>query len=219
MTVEHLPTMISGLGFDDSVDENGMWDSDDWIQVALDLEMTAEPGTCRNYHQPTAFLRSAIIPQATGMNLFAFAREHLFGPLRYIHFYWWANPKGHNTGRNELYITPHDFANPGQLFLQRGMWNGERILSQSWIDDATRVHVGTSYGSMWTIYRDIPNAYRGGRALGQRLVVSPDHDLVVALMGDGHAHEDIEAIYLEALYWMIMPAVHSEGPLRATRAG
>jgi hypothetical protein len=219
MTVRHLLTMTSGLGFDDATDENGMWDSDDWIQFALDLEMSHEPGTWWNYHQPTAFLLSAIISQTTGGNLLAFAREHLFGPLGVVESYWTASPNGHNSGHNELYLTPHDFAKLGQLFLRGGLWKGERVISQEWIDEATGIQWPPSYGYMWSHYDERPEMYWGGGAGGQRLVVSPARDLIVVLTGGGHAHEDIEAIYLEALDTMIFPAALSDEPLPANPGG
>ena len=213
MTVQHLLTFTSGLGFDDTVDTDGMWDSDDWIQFALDLEMSHEPGTWWNYHQPTAFLLSAIISQTTGSNLLAFARQHLFGPLGVVESYWTASPNGHNSGFNELYLTPHDFAKLGQLFLQGGAWNGERIISESWIEEAISPQLLSNGGYMWAYYPERPEIFWGGGAAGQRLVVSPTRDLVIALTGGGHAHEDVEAIYLDAVDNLVFPAVQSEGPL------
>jgi CubicO group peptidase (beta-lactamase class C family) len=213
MTIEDLLTMTSGLGFDDDQDTDDMEDSNDWVQAALDLPMSHRPGTWWNYHQPTAFLLSAILSEASGMNALDFARAHLFGPLGIVDAHWTASPNGNNSGYNELKLPPHDIAKLGQLFVQRGMWEGRRVISESWIDKATSILVGDFYGYMWNHYPDFPECYQGGGALGQRLVVSPSRDLVVVFTGGGYAHEDIERIYLEALDSYIHPSILSDGPL------
>jgi CubicO group peptidase (beta-lactamase class C family) len=219
LTIEHLLTMTSGLGLDDIEDSEGMQESSDWVQFALDLPMSHEPGTWWNYHQPTAFLLSAIISQATGTSLLEFAREHLFTPLGIRDPIWLATPGGHSMAFKGLGIAPHDLAKFGKLFLDEGVWNGRRIVSESWIETATTVQVPPSYGYMWHIYAEFPGAFVGGGGGGQRLVVSPDRNLVVALTGGGHAHEDVERIYLEALDSMIFPAVRADRPLPPNPAG
>jgi hypothetical protein len=219
MTLQHLLTMTSGLGSDDETDTNGMEASTDWVQFALDLPMSHEPGTWWNYHQPTAFLLSAILTEATGMSSMQFAREHLFKPLHIHEAHWTANLNGINHGYNELKLAPHDLAKLGQLFLHRGSWEGEQIVSTSWVETATSVLVGDFYGYMWNHYPDFPGFYQGGGALGQRLIVAPSRDLVVVFTGGGYAHEDIERIYLEALDSHIFPAVQSSEALPPNPAG
>jgi hypothetical protein len=220
ITLEHLLTMTSGLGSEGATEEDWIWESDgDWVQACLDLPMSHEPGTWWNYHSPTAFLVAAIVSEATDMSPLEFARERLFGPLGITTIHWDASPGGVNNGADRLFLSPHDLAKFGQLFLQRGVWRGERLVSESWIDAATTVHVPPSYGYMWTIPPEWPNVFIGGGGGGQRLVVSPERNLVVVLTGGGFAHEDIERIYLDALDSMIFPSVQSDEPLPANPAG
>lgn len=213
MTVEHLLTMTSGLGFDDDADSDEIWESSDSVQAALNLPMSHQPGTWWNYHQPTAFLLSAILSEVTGINALEFAREHLFGPLGIVDARWTASPNGVTMGWQELKLTPHDLAKFGQLILQQGSWEGEQLVSPSWIDQATGIQVGDFYGYMWSHYVDFPGMVQGGGGLGQRLILAPSRDLVVAFTGGGYANEDIERIYLEALRTFVFPSVQSADPL------
>jgi len=219
MTVEDLLTMTSGLGFDDAVDRAGMEASDDWTQYALDLPMTAEPGTRFNYHQVTAYLLSAIISEVTGMSAEEFARKNMFEPLGIQEAVWIANPQGVTTGHNGVHVTPYDLARFGQMILHDGSWEGKRVVSKEWVQKATSIVFGGHYGYMWIHYPGEDRFFIGSGAQGQRIVVSPPNDLVVVFTGHGYANEDVETVYLEALRTYILPAVKSALPIEPDPEG
>jgi CubicO group peptidase (beta-lactamase class C family) len=221
MTIEHLLTMTSGLGGVLPYEEEAaaMEASPDWLQFALDLPMTAEPGTVWRYSNPNTFLLSAIITQTTGRSAHEFARAQLFRPLGIVRSIWWPeSPQGITDGSGSLMLAPHDLARFGQLFLQRGAWQGRQIISQSWVAESTSPHWGGFQCYLWSWDSGL-EIYVAGGAKGQRLVVSVGHDLVATLTGGGYAHEDIERIYREALRSYIFPAVISDAPLPANPAG
>jgi len=216
MTVEHLLTMTSGLGgvLDYESEAAAMEASPDWLQFCLDLPMTAEPGTVWRYSNPSTFLLSAIITQVTGLSEHDFARQHLFAPLRISSSIWWPeSPQGITDGSGSLMLKPHDLAGFGQLFLQQGMWRGRQVISGEWVTESTSLHASDFQCYLWGRYPDFDRFYYGGGAKGQRLVVAAGDDLVVVLTGGGFFHEDIEAIYREALRSFIFPAVLSDQPL------
>jgi CubicO group peptidase (beta-lactamase class C family)/sugar lactone lactonase YvrE len=214
MTLKHLLTMTSGLELDEDSEC-----TKDAVQCALDLPMVAEPGTVFEYFSAPPLLFSAIVEQTTGMNLLQFARTYLFAPLVISNAIWEASPNGHTLGAGSLRITPHDLARFAQMILQRGMWNGQRVVSEAWLGEATDIHVGETYGYYWNHYPEFPIFFGGGGAMGQRFIVSPDNDLVVVYTGFGYAHEDIEVVYLESLRSYILPAVQSDEALPANPAG
>jgi CubicO group peptidase (beta-lactamase class C family) len=208
--------MSSGLGgvLDYDAEVAAMETSPDWLQFALDLPMTTQPGTVWRYSNPNTFLLSAIITQTTGMSAHEFARENLLRPIGITGSIWWPpSPQGITDGSGGLMLAPHDFARFGQLFLQMGAWNGRRVISESWVSESTSVHVGGFYGFAWGTYPDFGGFYYAPGAKGQRLVVSARDDLVVVFTGGGFANDSVELVYLEALRSYLFPAVQSQTPL------
>ncbi len=146
MTLEDVLTMSTGLGCQDSYlyrwrGLREMERSDDWVQFMLDLPMAEEPGTQFEYCNGASFLLSAIVQETTGMNALAFANEHLFGPLGIIDVQWLSNPQGITIGWSDLYLTPHDMAKIGYLYLNEGWWDGEQVVSADWVEASTREHI------------------------------------------------------------------------------
>ncbi len=214
MTLRDLLTMTAGFDARDSYLYNWegldrMHDAEDAVQYVLDLPMAEEPGTRFEYTNGVSHLLSCIITESTNMTALEFAREHLFGPLGITDAEWRADPKGNNWGYSSLYLTPHDMAKIGYLFLKEGEWDGEQIVSREWVEEATSVHIhaGTlldDYGFQWWVS---PRGYYSAIGyMGQFIHVVPDLDLIVVTTG--HVEEDFNRIQslLEAY---VIPAVVS----------
>jgi len=161
MTLEDVLTMSTGLECRDSYlyrwrGLRQMQQSDDWVQFMLDLPMAEEPGTRFEYCNGASFLLSAIVQETTGMNALAFANEHLFGPLGIIDVQWLSNPQGITIGWSDLYLTPHDMAKIGYLYLNVDLWEGEQVVSAEWVEASTREHIPAKtlqdgYGYQWWV--------------------------------------------------------------------
>ncbi len=134
MTVEHLLTMTSGLDWPESAASysssqnimNQMMHSRDWVQFVLDRPMVAAPGVTFNYSSGVSHLLAAIVQEATGTSALTFARTHLFEPLGISRVYWPSDPRGIIFGAGGLRLTPRDLGKFGQLYLQGGVWGGQR---------------------------------------------------------------------------------------------
>jgi CubicO group peptidase (beta-lactamase class C family) len=223
MTVGDLAGMTSGFACEAEPDEPtlaAMEASPDYVQFALDLPMATEPGTTFAYCSPGTHLLSAILTQATGLTEFEFAQRVLFGPLGFGTVYWPEDPQGFSHGWGDAVVHPRDLAKLGQLFLDGGLWNGERIVSEGWATDAVTSHAsfgdGTGYGLGWWIERD-PTPGGGefgavGRG-GQFVTVTVTFDLVVVLTGGAGDFDDSDVTAL------ITPTiVDPTGPLPANPA-
>jgi len=223
MTLEHVLTMATGLKCQDSYlyDWRGlsqMKQSQDWVQFMLDLPMAEEPGTRFEYCNGASFLLSAIIQETTGMSALAFANEHFFGPLGIVNVEWSSNPQGITIGWSDLYLTPHDMAKIGYLYLNEGRWDGEQVVPAEWVRASTRKHISAGtledgYGYQWWI----DDAALGGGIYmavgyaGQFIFVAPEKDMVVVFVS--HLSDNDFYVPQRLLEDFVIPAAQSASPL------
>jgi len=113
----------------------------------------------------------------------------LFEPLGIATPAWDLSPQGYNIGASGLHLRTEDLAKFGQLLLQRGEWNGRRLLPAEWVDQATarQTSNGSNPDSDWDqgygfqFWRCTSGFYRGDGAFGQFVIVMPQYDTVVAI--------------------------------------
>jgi CubicO group peptidase (beta-lactamase class C family) len=196
MTVADLASMTSGLDCVWKPDEptlDAMLGSPDWAQFTLDLPMVADPGTKWEYCSPGMHLLSAILTKATGMTALDFAWQYLFGPLGMRDVIWPADPQGYTRGWGDLKLYPDDAAKIGQLWLNGGVWEGRRIVSQAWLTAAATAHAttteaGMDYGYGWWIEHqsDVGGEFSAQGRGGQYITVFPALKAVAVITGSGN---------------------------------
>ncbi len=182
-----------------------------WVETFLALPVTYEPGTHFLYNTGASYMLSAIIQKVTGETLLDYLRPRLLEPLGIEGAVWEVSPQGINTGGYGLSIKTNDIAKFGQLYLQKGLWNGSRILSESWIESATsrQISNGGSAISDWEqgygyqFWRCRHNAYRGDGAFGQYCIVMPEQDAVLAITS---GVPDMQAV-LNLVWDHLLPAM------------
>ena len=208
LSLEHLLTMQAGWDCGFEPNEARLFEmrrSPDWPQFMLDLPMIAEPGTRWAYCSGNCHLLSVIVAQTTGTNALAFARRELFVPLDIDDVVWPADGSGNNHGWGDLQLRPRDLAKLGQLLLQRGRWRNRQVISEGWIEQATRAHVvrtsnNDHYGYFWWVRgKDYPGMFEAVGRGGQRINVWPAKDLVLVFTGGGFEPGDLAQFILKAL--------------------
>jgi CubicO group peptidase (beta-lactamase class C family) len=200
ITVEHLLTMTPGLACDDwnaasPGNEEKMYKERDWVKFILDLPMVADPGTRYGYCTGGVVTLGAVVGNASGQRADAYARQVLFGPLGITRAEWQLTPTGAVDTGGHIHMRPRDMAKFGQLFLQRGLWNGQRVVSEAWVDRSTSFRVRTisneEYGYLWwrraTQRNGVPvqTFYAIGNG-GQHIIVAPGLDLVAVFTGSNY---------------------------------
>jgi CubicO group peptidase (beta-lactamase class C family) len=192
LTVRHLLTMTTGHATESLPDDERPTEPR-WAQRILAQPLDFEPGTHFQYNSGATYLLSAIVQSVTGMPLLEYLRPRLFEPLGIHNPTWLRSPQGVDAGGWGLSIRTEDIAKFGQLYLQRGQWDGESLIPSDWIAEATRRQVSNgdpAQADDWTqgygyqFWRCRNGAYRGDGKLGQFCVVMPDRDAVLALTGD-----------------------------------
>jgi len=160
-----------------------------WTRAFLAQPVPFKPGTHFLYNPSATYMLSAIVQKATGQTVLEYLRPRLFEPLGIEHPTWEASPQGISAGGYGLSVRTEDISSFGQLYLQKGNWQGSQLVPQSWVAAATTRETsnGSNPKSDWDqgygyqFWRCRHGAYRGDGAFGQYCVVMPEQDAVLAI--------------------------------------
>jgi CubicO group peptidase (beta-lactamase class C family) len=218
ITLRHALQMRTGIEWDewstDYIDPTNptvaLFASDDWMKFMLDRPMAAPPGSEFVYNSGVSMLLSGVLEHATGSRVSEFADDALFGPLGVTETLWATGPNEiYNTGWG-LRLRSRDMARIGQLYLQRGVWDGERVISEAWIDASTEPGTtfsrGDGYGYQWWLggaphESEAPYGVPSARGWGgQFIVVVPSlNAVVVTTQGNFAGLQGLDATRLVAI--------------------
>ncbi|MDO4539868.1 MAG: serine hydrolase [Syntrophomonadaceae bacterium] len=189
VTVRHLLTMSSGVNFG----EGGAVTEENWVKCYLESIPRGEPDTDFAYNSMNSYILGAIIKEITGYGLTAYLKERLWKPLGITKVYWERCPKGLEKGGWGLYMCPEDMAKIGQLYLQKGNWQGRQLVSEQWIKDATTAQIATpqsfgayDYGYHIWVGREEKSFLLNGM-FGQNIIGYPDKQLLLVTTAGNNA--------------------------------
>lgn len=190
--------------------------TEDWVGLFLEIPLVYPPGTHFLYNSGASHVLAAIVTARTGESLLDYLAPRLFEPLGIEAPPWQSAPSGINMGSVGLSLRTEDLAKLGQLYLQRGIWNGQRLLSEDWVDRASAVHVAnrgnpnvdSNQGYGYQLWRSRHNSYRADGAFGQFSLILPELDLVVAMTAGSTNTQGT----LDVVWDVLLPGVH-EGAL------
>lgn len=203
ITNRQLMDMSSGLEPVEDTTPTGsfirMMSSTDTAHFAASVPLIDHPGTVFNYSSGSSNIASrslALALSERGINLFQFALDELFQPIGIEHLEMLADEQGTFIGGSAIYASLRDWARLGQLLLNDGVWNGRQVLPPGLLESLQNDHAYSageykmgfwlndqeSYGG--TKHIDLPDdlVFFAGY-LGQRVVILPSHDLVIARVG------------------------------------
>lgn len=210
MRVRHLLSMSTGHDHDTTPYLRLRRDGD-WPRAFLARPVAYEPGTFFLYNTGATYMLSAIVQRVTGQTLLDYLRPRLFEPLGIANPTWETCPRGVNTGGFGLSTTTEDIARFGQLYLQRGAWQGRQLVPESWVAAASAKQIANDtniapdwqQGYGYQFWRCRHGAYRGDGAFGQFCVVLPEQDAVIAITG---GTPDMQAV-LDLVWAHLLPAL------------
>jgi CubicO group peptidase (beta-lactamase class C family) len=229
LTLRHVLTHTTGLEWTEAGDDFIGWiGSDDWIRNAVRRDRLHDPGEMLLYSSGNSHFLSSLLSTDTGMTTGDYAKDKIFDPLG-IRFHrrpplgrnpawedflirtpetWKQDSYGIEVGAFGLSLTAREMAKFGYLFLNKGHWEGNTIISDAWVEESTRDHVLRSqnfaFGYHWVV------AKRGGHLAfnadgwgGQIICVIPDLDMVVVIKSEAenpqdHSYYDILASVIKS---------------------
>jgi len=207
ITVDQLLRMSSGLHFVEEYElqygvTKMLYDTRNMAAFAASEKLIAEPDNVWYYSSGTANILSRLILHHLDNSLekyHRFYREKLFQPLNMRSVLFEPDATGVLVGSSFMFATARDWARFGQLYLQDGVWNGERILPEGWVaysvTPTPKAPQGKYGAHFWlnagqprhSDNREYPNLpddlfYANGHD-GQRVIIIPSYDLVIVRLG------------------------------------
>lgn len=220
MTVRDLLTMTCGH---DVEPNSARRDSVDWVESFLAWPVLHKPGEYYLYNSVGTYMLSAIVQKVTGEKLIDYLDTRLFQPLHIQRPEWDESPQGINCGGWGLSLKTEDMAKMGQLFLQKGKWNGKQIVPAEWLKEMSSYQVPSApsgtrfedlekaglnkdnnewvqgYGYQMWICRH--NAFRADGFAGQYIMVFPDRDAVLVLTTSSSLYQP----YMDLIWEYLLP--------------
>lgn len=195
--IKDLLTMSSGLDVNDLASEDYYQNPNNpnnWLQTVLEAPMIKEPGTYADYGSANPFLLGACLDERLDTPLEIYMDEKLFAPLGITNYI-------NQTDDSEItpyfgggmLLTPRDLLKFGQLYLNKGQWNGKQIISKDWVVESFDKHVElqdvkdkNEYGYLWwhdtyLINGKAIESIEARGAGGQFIFVIPELESVVVI--------------------------------------
>jgi CubicO group peptidase (beta-lactamase class C family) len=180
------------------------------VRAFLEMPVPDKPGTHFVYNTAATYMLSAIVKKVTGQTVLEYLEPRIFEPLGISKPTWDASAQGIPFGGFGLSLRTEDIARFGQLYLQKGQWNGRQLIPEAWVNEATSLQIanGSDPDSDWDqgycyqFWRCTHGFYRGDGAFGQYCVVMPEYDAVIAITS---ATKDLPGV-LKMVWAEVLPA-------------
>lgn len=223
ITAEDLLTMRSGYSWHETgypSDYHRMARSDDWMAYMAAHEMAQAAGETFVYNTANTIILAEIIARQAGQPYETFLAEQLFAKLGIRDWEWQYGPNGVVQAGGGLSISPNDMLKLGILYLQKGEWNGEQLISNEWVQTSVTPitgdpnHFGYGY-HWWTVPAQHPlseslavdDAYFASGLGGNYIWVVPHLDLVIVTTAYNGSEMELT---FPALRYFIFPALSAE---------
>ncbi|MBN1127275.1 MAG: serine hydrolase [Sedimentisphaerales bacterium] len=218
LRVKHLLSMSVGHQTDPTWEVAA--NHENWVKAFLATPIIHEPGTRFLYNSVATYMLSAIVQKVTGEKIVDYLKPRLFDPLGIQGMDWETDPRGINTGGWGLRLKTEDMTKFGQLFLQKGVWQGRQILPSAWVEEATTMKIEQDPGApqarkdtsdwlqgyCYQMWRSRHNSYRADGAYGQFIIIMPEKDAVIAITAET---PDMQS-ELNLVWEYILPSIHTE---------
>ena len=213
LEIKDLLTM--SVGHEKSFNQE-VFTTKNWVATFLEMPIANEPGTKFLYNTSASYMLSAIIQKVTGQTLLDYLEPRLLKPLGITGLDWETDLDGIQVGGWGIRVKTEDMAKFGQLFLQKGKWNGKQILPESWIDEASTLKILQEPGAApekmasndwiqgyaYQMWRSRNNSYRADGAFGQFILILPELDAVIILTSETN---DLQGL-LDLVWKNLLPA-------------
>jgi CubicO group peptidase (beta-lactamase class C family) len=194
ITIRNMLEMRAGYPREE--DDPALWDgllSGHYPPLIEAFPLVSDPGTRFHYSNLTSNWLGIIVDRTCGMNLKAYAEEHLFSPLDVKSGEWGQDAEGHNNGCGDLHLSARDAAKFGLLYLNDGVYKGNQVIPADWVQDSLQTYsVNEAFVNKVGQFGDIGYGYQWWSATtgehhvnfawghgGQLIVLVDEFDMVI----------------------------------------
>ena len=204
LKVRHLLTMQMGfdhqylMGF-----QRRAMKETDWVKYIFEQKMDEMPGRYFLYSNAGHYLAGILIERTSGLPLIDYLMPRLFEPLGIARPVWGTDPLGHAFGASDLEMTTTEMSRFGQLYLDRGMWEGKQILPAEWVKKVWDTVIATEEGHNDYGFSFWQGKYESLIAIGrngQYCALLPDKNAVIAINGFDPGDENLTEYIWTYLY-------------------
>lgn len=174
---------------------------DDWVRYSLSLRFPYAPGETFMYSNVGPYLAGVLVQRRAGCNLVNYLMPRLFQPLGIQLPTWEVDPLGNSFGASGLMLTMSEYHKFGLLYLQKGVWQGKRLISEAWVEESSRRLYADGPGYGYLFWRGEYNSYRADGMYGQLCIVFPSYNAVVTAVCESREPQSV----LQAIYDEICP--------------
>ena len=194
LRVKHLLSMSVGHAKDSILILEASPPGVTWEKTFLEQPVVFTPGSQFMYNSGASYMLSSIVKRVTGQTAQNYLTTRLYKPIGINDATWTENFEGVNMGASHLRMRTENLAKFGQLYLQKGKWNGKQVLSADWIAEASAKQIDNgnnnsswSYGYGYQFWLNPPGGFRADGAFGQYSMIFPEHDAVVVINSESIA--------------------------------
>lgn len=208
MRLIHLLTMSTG--FETPIlmgDRRQLTNEPNWVRHVLRQKVANKPGTKFLYSNAGPYLLGVLVQRRSGMGLNEYLKTRLFDPLGITPGQYEKCTMGYMFGAGGFCLKLSDFAKLGQLYLQKGVWDGNRLLSEQWIADSGKEYVktigygdneiGDGYGYLFWTMND--GMFRADGLYEQYCIVCPQKNAVITIQSRNTEHDEEKLILRSAV--------------------
>lgn len=191
VTIRNILANDSGRQWDPDLDYRRLFLIENRSEFAIGLGQMAEPGKVWAYNNAAIQSLDRILHDATGKRPYEMARDRIFQPLGMKHTRITNDAAAQSSDvAGGMVSTCLDMARFGMLFEQRGNWQGQQIVPEAWVEEATGApsqKLNAAYGYLWWLNRvgDIREPIDPGSSLPP--VVQPEKQMAPGAPEDMYA--------------------------------
>lgn len=190
LNLHHLLSMNGGTDYATTNQICCNTDKPDWAANFFEDKLIHKPGTHFEYNTPGSYMLCRTAMEITGIKPLEFLNDHLFNHMSITGVNWDECPLGCNIGGWGMWMKSEDLLKVGLLYLNKGVYNGKRLLSEEWIDklssfqsDSANPKNLTQIGYGYQVWLNSIGGFRMYGMYGQFCFVIPEKEMVVVTTG------------------------------------
>lgn len=178
-----------------------LYKEDDWVKLSLSIPFVFEPGSRFVYNNAGPYLAGILVQRRAGCDLVSYLTPRLFSKLGIKRPTWETDPLGNTFGAGGLFLTMSELHRFGQFYLQKGMWEGKQLLSESWVMESTEKQVENGKEGYGYLFWGGPEGtFRADGKYSQLSIISREKNAVITIVAECRNGEELLKTVFETIF-------------------